>query len=54
MKKIASWFVVILGIFLVLNLLDINQIGTPLEGVMGWIFALFVLFVGVTKIMHDK
>lgn len=47
MKLITAWFVLILGIVLILPLLGVNQLGTPTSGILGWILALVVLFLGI-------
>ena len=47
MKKITAWFVLILGIILILPLIGIDQIGTATSGILGWLLALIVLFLGI-------
>lgn len=49
--KINSVVVTIIGILLVLNLMGLDQIGTPLSGISGWLIALAVLVIGVKDLL---
>jgi len=52
MEKISAWLLLVLGILLVLNLLGIDQLGTPVDGIMGWAIAVIVVVFSVHKIME--
>ncbi|HLD97779.1 MAG TPA: hypothetical protein VI815_00465 [Candidatus Nanoarchaeia archaeon] len=53
MAKITAWLVTVLGILLLLPLIGVNQIGTATDGILGWLVALVVLVVGLTKLARN-
>ncbi|HLC86825.1 MAG TPA: hypothetical protein VJH65_00925 [Candidatus Nanoarchaeia archaeon] len=53
MAKLTAWLVTVLGVLLLLPLLGVTQLGTPTEGVLGWLVALVVLAVGIGKLVRN-
>ncbi len=51
-NKTIAWLVTLLGIFLILPLAGITQLGTATSGILGWLIALAVLIIGVMKLMN--
>lgn len=51
MKTITSVFVILMGIILLLPLLGVTSLGTPISGILGWAFAMIVLFLGIYHLM---
>lgn len=52
MKRIAAIAVFFLGLILLLPLLGVDQLGNLIEGVFGWMTAIFVLGIGIIEIIH--
>jgi len=53
MAKITAWVVTILGVLLLLPLLGFDQLGTATDGYLGWIIAIGVLAIGLTKLARN-
>ncbi|MEK6848379.1 MAG: hypothetical protein AABX65_01985 [Nanoarchaeota archaeon] len=55
MAKLTAWLVTLAGVILVLNILGVaaDSIGTATTGIMGWILALAVLVIGVSKLIRN-
>ncbi|PIZ82846.1 hypothetical protein COX97_02730 [Candidatus Pacearchaeota archaeon CG_4_10_14_0_2_um_filter_05_32_18] len=53
MAKITAWVVTILGVLLLLPLLGVDQLGTATDGYLGWIIAIGVLAIGLTKLARN-
>ncbi len=53
MEAITAWFVLLFGGLLVLPLLGITQIGTATSGIIGWVIALSLLFLGTYHLIID-
>jgi len=53
MAKLTAWLVTIIGILLILPLLNVTGIGTASSGLIGWLIALGVLVVGISKLMRN-
>lgn len=53
MNKLHAILVTLIGILLVLPLLGVDALGTPLEGIAGWVIALAVLVMGILKLLHS-
>lgn len=47
MKTLTAWFVLLLGVILILPLIGITSLGTATSGILGWALALVVLFLGI-------
>lgn len=53
MAKTTAWIATLIGILLILPLAGVTQFGTPTSGILGWIIALGVLLVGITKLIRN-
>ena len=53
MSKFAAVAAAIIGVLLLLPLNGIDQLGNVSEGIIGWLFALMVIFVGIEKIRKN-
>jgi hypothetical protein len=51
-NKITAWLVTLLGIFLILPLAGVTQMGTATSGILGWLIAVAVLIIGILKLMN--
>ena len=51
MNKLRPWLIILVGVFLLLPLIGIDQLGTPTEGILAWLLALGVLVIGVMKLI---
>lgn len=53
MEKINNWVVTVIGVLLVLPLVGIDQLGNIGQAgtVTGWLIALGVLYLGVSKLL---
>jgi len=51
MKNLRGWIIIILGILLILPLVGINQLGTAIEGIIGWTLAIGVLILGIQTLI---
>ena len=53
MAKLTAWVVTILGVLLLLPLIGVTQLGTPTEGVLGWLIVIGVLVIGIGKLIRN-
>jgi len=51
MTNLRGIIFTIIGVLLLLPLLGVTQIGTPTEGIIGWLIALGVLVLGIQSLM---
>lgn len=49
MAKISAWLVTLIGILLILPLIGV----TALDAYSGWLIALFVLIIGIAKLIRN-
>lgn len=47
MEKITAWFVLLLGIIIILPLAGVTALGTATSGIFGWLLGLIVLFLAI-------
>ncbi|MBS3066479.1 hypothetical protein J4205_01525 [Candidatus Pacearchaeota archaeon] len=53
MAKLTAWVVTILGVLLLLPLIGVDQLGTVTDGILGWLIAIGVLVIGLTKLARN-